>query len=53
MLAATVDLFLTLFLGFAAIHWLGVWARSPAAPRSPKVTLGRIETGPLTTAIGD
>ena len=51
MLAATVDLFLVVFLGFAAIHWLGRWARSSVVPRSPKFTLGRIETGPFTTAM--
>ncbi|MFG5864555.1 hypothetical protein [Metapseudomonas sp. CR1201] len=51
MIAATVELFLIVFLGFAAIHWLGVWARSSAAPRSPRFTLGRTEAGPFTTAM--
>lgn len=36
MIAATVDLFAIVFLGVSAIVWLGSWARSPAAPRSPK-----------------
>ncbi|MCY1299102.1 hypothetical protein D9M70_486170 [compost metagenome] len=51
MIAATVELFLIVFLGFAAIHWLGVWARSSAAPRSPKSNLGRSVAGPFTTAM--
>ncbi|BAN48604.1 hypothetical protein PCA10_28960 [Metapseudomonas resinovorans NBRC 106553] len=36
MIAAIVDLIVVLILGVLAIHALGVWARSPAAPRSPK-----------------
>ncbi len=38
-------------LGVYAIHGLGIWARSSAAPRSPKSNLGRSVAGPFTTAM--
>ncbi|AOE85578.1 hypothetical protein [Pseudomonas sp. TCU-HL1] len=36
MIAATLETIFWLALGLLAIQRLGFWARSPAAPRSPK-----------------
>ncbi|MDT4832923.1 hypothetical protein FQZ97_664970 [compost metagenome] len=47
MLAATCETLFWLALGYLAIHWLGTWARSPAAPiRSPKSKLSNPGAGP-------
>ncbi|AOE85554.1 hypothetical protein THL1_6010 (plasmid) [Pseudomonas sp. TCU-HL1] len=44
MIAATCETIFWLALGLLAIQRLGFWARSPAAPRSPKPTLSNRAT---------
>ncbi|MCY1298650.1 hypothetical protein D9M68_928230 [compost metagenome] len=51
MIAATLEAVFWFYLGLLVIQRLGFWARSSAAPRSPKFTSGRTEAGPFTTAM--
>lgn len=52
MIAATLETVFWLVLGCMAIHWLGTWARSPAAPiRSPKPKLSTRATAPQCTPV--
>lgn len=51
MIAAILEAIFWLALGLLAIQRLGFWARSPAAPRSPKPKLSNLGARPSFTPV--